>query len=74
VVLGDALVNLNGPEQTGCSPKSSPAASVALGGRIIPARSVRIDSKGEEGDFSTSFAVSGSTTSKWSIMLISPRR
>ena len=59
-------MNLNGPLQTGCKPKSRPSASAALGATIMPARSVSSDKSGEEGDFSTSRTVSGSTTWTWS--------
>ena len=67
-------VNLNGPEQTGAWEKSLPAASVAFGGRIIPARSVSCISNGADGAFKTTFTVVGSTISTWSIEAISLRR
>ena len=40
----------------------------------MPARSVSCDRNAPDGDFSTTRTVSGSTTSTWSIALISLRR
>ena len=52
----------------------SPAASVALGAIIMPARSVSWASSGENGALRLSLMVSGSTTSTESTTLISERR
>ena len=66
--------NLKGPAQTGLRPKSRPAASAALGDTTMPARSVSTAMNGENGCFSTTRTVSGSTTSTRSMAPISLRR
>ena len=71
---GTRSTNRKGPAQTGCSPKSLPAASAALGETIMPDRSVSCARNGEEACFSTTFTVIGSTTSTWSMALSSDRR
>ena len=71
---GTRSTKRKGPLQTGARAKSLPAASVALGGRIMPARSVSCERKAPEGCLRVIFTVAGSTTSMWSIALSSLRR
>ena len=63
--------NLNGPEQTRCKPKFSPAASAALGDTIMPAPVASWASNGAKGADSKIFAVCSSITSTPAIARIS---